>query len=511
MDDMVGIAISHNVTGACLGLDGSNEKKAYDRGYDKGFTEGNTKGHESGYNEGYKSGQQSMVDESKLIPKTVSSENISVNDVSEIPHSVECNIKSINLFDCANAQRSSSPIGYNYCEIVQRTEDSITVRKATDNLWEFIAFDLPDGLEGKSITIHGEWTCSGDNTGMIRVGWNNNFTNSILISNSGSIYTMTIPDKPEGASKLVLLLYGGSYSGNKGDEVYYKNVMVSVGEWPGKFTPYVSPENVTVTKYGTDETEGYQTIIPHPDGVVEGLTSVSPNMNIFADVEGVMIEATYNKSYGMQMEYDRFWENYQLKGTRGGYNNAFAGYGWTQDNFKPLYDIVPSSAYMMFYTASMLNIDLVEHLEKLGISLDTSKCANLQYMFGSSGFTKVGVIDTTSCPSLSYVFGSATKLVTIDKLKLKSDGSQTINSDCFNYCSSLENIIIEGVIGVNNWNFKWSTKLTKDSITSIINALSDKTKGLTITFSATAKTNAFTDEEWNTLIAKKSNWTIALV
>ena len=36
----------------------------------------------------YKAGQQSMVDESKIIEKTVSGSVIALDDVSEIPHEV---------------------------------------------------------------------------------------------------------------------------------------------------------------------------------------------------------------------------------------------------------------------------------------------------------------------------------------------------------------------------------------------------------------------------------------
>jgi len=42
----------------------------------------------------YKAGQSSMVDESKIIEKTVSGEYISVDDVSEIPHDVKVNLTS---------------------------------------------------------------------------------------------------------------------------------------------------------------------------------------------------------------------------------------------------------------------------------------------------------------------------------------------------------------------------------------------------------------------------------
>ena len=42
----------------------------------------------------YKAGQSSMVDESKIIEKTVSGEYISVDDVSEVPHEVKVMLTS---------------------------------------------------------------------------------------------------------------------------------------------------------------------------------------------------------------------------------------------------------------------------------------------------------------------------------------------------------------------------------------------------------------------------------
>ena len=92
-----------------------------------------------------------------------------------------------------------------------------------------------------------------------------------------------------------------------------------------------------------------QTLTPATDGTVEGMTSVSPYMNVFADTEGVNIKATYNKSYGMQTEYDRFWDVFQNYGGTA-QPAQFAGTGWTKKTFKPKYDIKVSNGYFMFYS-----------------------------------------------------------------------------------------------------------------------------------------------------------------
>ena len=53
--------------------------------------------------------------------------------------------------------------------------------------------------------------------------------------------------------------------------------------------------------------------------------------------------------------------------------------------------------------------------------------------------------------------------------------------------------------------------LTKESITSVVNALYEGSTGLTATFKKSAKESAFTDDEWAKLTATKPNWTFALL
>ena len=119
----------------------------------------------------------------------------------------------------------------------------------------------------------------------------------------------------------------------------------------------------------------------------------------------------------------------------------------------------------------------------------------------------LGVIDTTSTTTIVDTFSYAYNLRTIDLLKLKSNGSQTIGG--FTSCNSLKNITIEGTIG-ENANFK-DSPLSKESIENIIECLSATATGKTLTLKKTAKEAAFTAEEWATLTATKTNWTISLV
>ena len=96
-------------------------------------------------------------------------------------------------------------------------------------------------------------------------------------------------------------------------------------------------------------------------------------------------------------------------------------------------------------------------------------------------------------------------------------------SSTFENMTELKNLIITGTIAQNGFDVHWSTMLSKDSIVSIINALSDTTTGLTITLYGHAVDRAFStlgeedvfngtgSDEWLALVASKPNWNIALV
>lgn len=178
---------------------------------------------------------------------------------------------------------------------------------------------------------------------------------------------------------------------------------------------------------------------------------------------------------GQKSEYDDFWDVFQNNGNRTSYRYAFYGVYWKDSNYNPKYKITCSGTQ--------------------------------QDMFYQSGITDTKVeIDLLSGATTSRMFG-APSLVTIRKLKIASD---IVFLNSFQGASLLENMEVAGTIG-NDVSFSDSKKLSRNSITSIINALSDTTSGKTVTFSKTAKEAAFTADEWATLIATKSNWTIALV
>lgn len=176
---------------------------------------------------------------------------------------------------------------------------------------------------------------------------------------------------------------------------------------------------------------------------------------------------------GKQAEYDRFWDNFQDYGEANVGSNAFM-YGWNDESFNPKYPIKISHSMSKVFSYNTRITD-----------------------------TKVDIfiLGTTQ-----QIFYQCSNLKTVRKLIVTTASTY---SNMFTGCSALENLAIEGTIA-SAFKISDCKKLSKASIESIFSCLSDTTTGLTATFSTTAKDNAFTTEEWNTLVASKPNWTIAL-
>ena len=210
---------------------------------------------------------------------------------------------------------------------------------------------------------------------------------------------------------------------------------------------------------------------------------------------------------GKKAEHDAFWDAYQGNGALMSYDGAFAGTRWAAETFKPKYDIKCNRAQSMFWNTSRLNIDLVEHLSKLGLTLDTSSCATFNQTFTYSSIKRVGVIDARNAKGNLQDTFSNSKIVTIDKFIVSE--SNTKYSNTFKGCTLLENVTFEGVI-VSDIDFKDCTKLTKASIDNIYAHLKPDTE-FTVTFSKTAVNNAYTTDEWEELVSRLPYITFSLI
>lgn len=245
----------------------------------------------------------------------------------------------------------------------------------------------------------------------------------------------------------------------------------------------------SVKVYETGESTGYET------GKAEGYNAGYEKGKAEAEPAG-------------DSHYDTFWDMYQENGNRTDYSSAFEK-RWTNDTFKPKYDIVATSAKSLFYD-SPLEGDLVEHLNGLGVSLDLSRATTADSAFRNTKLTRIGVVDLTGITSYdygtSYLFYYAGELETIDKLIMKKE--VRFWSSFYNN-KSLKNITFEGVIG-RNFELTRCPALTKESLLSAINVLEDKTtdtSGTTYTVTlGSTNLSKLTDEE--IAVATEKGWTV---
>lgn len=248
-------------------------------------------------------------------------------------------------------------------------------------------------------------------------------------------------------------------------------------------------------------------------GIADAIRDKTGSTELISDKEiAEQIPSVFDA--GKQEGYDTFWDIFQQNGNRTDYLYGFSGIGWNRNTFMPKYDMYPTSINTGFHSLNRSDndwetFDMVEHLANLGVVLDTSQCTNLTAAFMWMRTARLGVIDCRACNSdLNNTFAQG-KIKTIDKLILKEENTFP---NTFTKQAELTNITIEGTIG-NSIDFQYSTKLTKASIESIINALSDTASGKTLTLSHDAVTNAFIDYQmtWVRLVGTKPNWTISLI
>ena len=224
-------------------------------------------------------------------------------------------------------------------------------------------------------------------------------------------------------------------------------------------------------------------------------------------------ERIYEK--GKQAERNAFWD-----GVFSGVNwqQKFTGSTWNDNTFYPNQDIKPiGHANSLFYLVEIT--DLVGRLKECGVKLDTSGVTQRSdYMFNyCTKLTTVPYLDLRNANGYDYslmgnMFSNCYALKTIEGIHLSDDGLQNLGApySCFNQCTALENVTFYGKIGTSLY-FNQSSMLSRTSIENVVSSLSDTATGQTISFSNTAKTAAFTDEEWAALIATKPNWTFTLV
>lgn len=210
--------------------------------------------------------------------------------------------------------------------------------------------------------------------------------------------------------------------------------------------------------------------------------SIAEKLTAIAENEQKVFDA------GKKAEYDRFWDSFQNNGNRLNYNSAFSlgtvwsQGGWDDNIYNPKYPITVTGQNNLsntFYYAEKISDTKVEiSVGQLGNGAQTGNMVS--------------------------TFHGAKGLVTIRKLTVDET---VVFSGTFFGCSSLENLTMAGTIGQNGFNVSESTKLTHDSLMSILNCLEAKTSGTWTVTLGTENLAKLTDAE--KAIATEKGWTLA--
>ena len=228
--------------------------------------------------------------------------------------------------------------------------------------------------------------------------------------------------------------------------------------------------------------------------LADKLSIMTQNQQIIANNQQKVYEAGYEKGKaegGGDSYYDAFWDAFQINGTRANYRYAFWREGWTDANFSPKYNMVPTDAQYMFQNCAITN--LKSALEKSGAVLDLSKATHLYYAFTSPTITHLPILNCSKATNLENTFNNAQALVSIDKIIFPSTGASVGTGRMFYACYSLTDITCEGVIA-SSLDFSYSP-LSVESMKSIISCLKNY-KGTSDEYTNTL---TFTSDCWTAL------------
>lgn len=171
---------------------------------------------------------------------------------------------------------------------------------------------------------------------------------------------------------------------------------------------------------------------------------------------------------------DGFWDIFQNYGKRLYYMYAFSY--WGETDISPKYMISPTNTAFQyaFQGAGVKNIDWTK--------FDLSECGTFNQSFNNC--SKLESIDAELAPTSeasnvwAYTFSGCRELKSIKKITAQETHAWT---KTFNSCGELTDIAFDGVIG-NDIDLSACTKLSRDSVVSICEALSSSLYGKTITF-----------------------------
>lgn len=464
------------------------------------IAENQQKIYNAGFNKGLAEGKNHAIPEDKIVWNTVTGNPVSLHDVSEASHKIEIQLFSDSITDFSNTAIQvknrnlkpdsialgeglygsgvGAPVGVNK-NIALATFTDIPLKAST-----YYTFSL------KNTNCRVYRMCEMDKNDLCTVNhpfyfYNQNYATYSFQTNINTTYIKITLEK----------LDNTEITEEDVAEINFQLEQASAS------SSYI--DNISIKLIGSPS--GYY--------IIDNITD-APYLNLSVNDLNVQICVKYQQSLGYLETINTLWDSIQENGDRTDYSYAF--YKMKDDMFYPKYDIKPTASAANSFPYSKIG-NIKQRLSECRVKLDTSSATHLGTAFRGSSTVELPEINcngVTSTSGITYLFYQATNLQTIDKVII-NNSTITSFDGTFQYLSALENIIIEGEIAYN-CRVGESKKLSKNSIISFINALSDASSGKTLTLSKTAVCTAFgvndpvDSEEWQALIKSKENWTISL-
>lgn len=256
---------------------------------------------------------------------------------------------------------------------------------------------------------------------------------------------------------------------------------------------------------------------------------ISKKLRIMAENGPRIYDAGYLE--GHDAGHEDGYNKGHSEGYAEGYNDGFADCEASVDNYVPcatsitfrnlnllgkkevVLDMPDISDYNGTFRQDILNTT-VEHLT-VNAPLDGKiTTASMTFYSGNHETTLKRLTlncDFSKCTTFSYMMTYLAALEVIDGIPIDFSSATSINDwhGCA-FGSSLRELRVAPNTIKSNISFSTDKLLSYETIQSIIGGLENTVSGKTLTLHKTAVNNAFTDEEWATLIATKPNWTISL-
>lgn len=183
-----------------------------------------------------------------------------------------------------------------------------------------------------------------------------------------------------------------------------------------------------------------------------------------AEMDNALGEAVLGGSADGKTINELWWDVHTYNNERNGYLYGFAYADFTPlGGFNPPYQIkVKGTGSHTFHSCRGIGVLRAK-------DIDFSECTDFTYMCDRAGITEIELIDTRASNALNGLFNQNNYTVTVHKLILKEDGSQTFSKGAFESAYKMNNITFEGAIGADIW-FTYSP-LNLKSLQSVIKAL----------------------------------------